>query len=172
MANGKLTAKQQCFIDEYLQSGNATDAARKAGYQGDDNTLGVTGYDNLRNPKIAKVLQARINQSGLTADETLRGIADIARGDLSAFFNVAGGIPILDFEKAEKEGKLPLLKKLTVAEGKITFELYDKQRALETFAKYHGLLKDKMVHEGEITLKQKLYKTVSPDDWDDEKDKK
>jgi F0F1-type ATP synthase delta subunit len=26
--------------------------------------------------------------------------------------------------------------------------------------------------EGEITLKQKLYKTVSPDDWDDEKDKK
>jgi len=56
----KLTTKQQRFVDIY--DGNATDAARKAGYKGNGNTLGQVGDENLKKPEIAKAIRARENQ--------------------------------------------------------------------------------------------------------------
>ncbi len=140
MANGKLTNKQQRFVDEYLQSSNATDAARKAGYKGDAKQLSVIGAQNLGKLSIATIIKERSDESGITVQETLQGLAEIARGSIFDFITIAGGVPVIDFEKAELEGQLHLIKKLTMSKGKITFELYDKQRALETFAKHHGLL--------------------------------
>lgn len=52
-----LTPKQKLFVQYYC--GNATDAARKAGYKGDEGVLSVVGFDNLRNPRIAKAIQSR-----------------------------------------------------------------------------------------------------------------
>jgi len=43
-----LTIKQQKFVDSY--SGNATEAARLAGYAGNDTTLASIGNENLRKP--------------------------------------------------------------------------------------------------------------------------
>ena len=40
-------------------AGNATEAARLAGYSGSESALGVTGHDNLKNPKIAKAIKQR-----------------------------------------------------------------------------------------------------------------
>lgn len=57
MANDKLTVKQQKFIDCY--AGNATEAARLAGYKGNENTLRVIGQENLLKPAIAKAIEAR-----------------------------------------------------------------------------------------------------------------
>jgi len=53
----KLSPKQQAFVDVY--DGNATDAARRAGYKGNSNTLGQTGDENLKKPKIWAAIQAR-----------------------------------------------------------------------------------------------------------------
>jgi phage terminase small subunit len=53
----KLTIKQRKFVEAY--SGNGTEAARIAGYTGDDNTLGVTAHELLRNPKIAQLIKER-----------------------------------------------------------------------------------------------------------------
>ena len=47
-----LTAKQKLFAEAYVACLNATEAARRAGYKGSDNTLAVTGHDNLRKPKF------------------------------------------------------------------------------------------------------------------------
>lgn len=52
-----LTPKQQAFVDAY--AGNATDAARKAGYQGNDATLAQVGYENLRKPEVREAIRAR-----------------------------------------------------------------------------------------------------------------
>lgn len=52
-----LTLKQKKFIAYY--SGNGTDAARKAGYQGDDNVLSSIAYENLRKPEIRAAIKAR-----------------------------------------------------------------------------------------------------------------
>lgn len=52
-----LTAKQQKFVDAF--TGNATDAARKAGYAGNDATLAQVGYENLRKPEVREAIRAR-----------------------------------------------------------------------------------------------------------------
>lgn len=52
-----LTQKQQAFADAF--DGNATDAARKAGYSGNDVTLAVTGSRLLKNAQVRRAIEAR-----------------------------------------------------------------------------------------------------------------
>lgn len=52
----KLTPKQALFVSEYLKTGNATQAARKAGYKGNDNTLRSVGTENLSKHAIARAI--------------------------------------------------------------------------------------------------------------------
>lgn len=55
-----LTPKQEAFCQAYTSShmGNATGAARSAGYKGSPNTLAQVGAENLKKPHI----QARIDE--------------------------------------------------------------------------------------------------------------
>ena len=53
----KFTIKLQRFIDFY--DGNATEAARKAGYKGNDNTLKQVGSENLAKPYISSAIKNR-----------------------------------------------------------------------------------------------------------------
>ena len=59
MSNEKLTPKQQKFVDHYLELGNATEAARRAGYAGSALTLAVTGAQNLIKHNIQEAIAAR-----------------------------------------------------------------------------------------------------------------
>lgn len=52
-----FTTKQLKFIEAY--NGNGTEAARVAGYHGNDNVLGCVAYENLRKPRIRKAIQKR-----------------------------------------------------------------------------------------------------------------
>jgi phage terminase small subunit len=54
----QLTLKQRRFVRAYLETGNATESARRAGYAGSDETLAVVGSENLRKPGIAAALEA------------------------------------------------------------------------------------------------------------------
>jgi hypothetical protein len=53
----KFTFKQQNFVDCY--KGNATEAARVAGYKGNDNALAQRGLELVRNSKIKAAIEAR-----------------------------------------------------------------------------------------------------------------
>lgn len=53
----KLTQKQQKFVDLY--EGNATEAAKLAGYRGDNQTLRSVGRENLTKPHIWDAIQNR-----------------------------------------------------------------------------------------------------------------
>lgn len=55
----KLTPKQQLFVSEYLKTGNATEAARRAGYKGNDVTLCAVGAENLRKPQVAEAINEK-----------------------------------------------------------------------------------------------------------------
>lgn len=68
----KLSDKQQRFIDAYC--GNATDAARKAGYKGNDVTLRAVGRENLAKPYIHKAIREReeARREPLIADRKAR----------------------------------------------------------------------------------------------------
>lgn len=56
----KLTPKQQKFADEYIVSGNAADAARKAGYS--ERTARSVGQENLTKPDIKNYIETRLKQ--------------------------------------------------------------------------------------------------------------
>lgn len=60
MAKG-LTPRQRKFVEVF--EGNATAAARKAGYTGSDAALGKSGFDLLRNPKVQAALAERDSKS-------------------------------------------------------------------------------------------------------------
>lgn len=82
----KLTRKQQLFIDHYLQSFNASEAARLAGYS--VNTAHAMGWENLRKPEIKAEIDARLDEAHLSADEALKMNSDIAHATIGTFFKV------------------------------------------------------------------------------------
>jgi len=53
----KLTPKQQAFVDIYIETGNATEAAIKAGYS--RKTAKQTGYENLKKPYLVDYIKHR-----------------------------------------------------------------------------------------------------------------
>ena len=73
----ELTLKQQRFVTEYLATGNATEAARRAGYRGNDVTLAAVGYENLRKTQIKKMIEDNVKKA-LTAEEVLQNLSRIA----------------------------------------------------------------------------------------------
>lgn len=59
----------------------------------------------------------------------------------------------LDLMQVAERGKMHLIKKYTLDEkGKTTIELYPALEALNTLAKHHGLLVDRVQHSGKIDV--------------------
>lgn len=58
MSEKRLTEKQRRFVEAYMgvACGNATEAARLAGYKGTENTLSQAGRANLRKSQIAALI--------------------------------------------------------------------------------------------------------------------
>lgn len=79
----KLTHKQQRFIDEYLIDFNATRSAIAAGYS--KKTAYSIANENLTKPEITEAIKARLNELKLGADETIKLIGDIAKGNLNKY---------------------------------------------------------------------------------------
>ncbi|QZY77447.1 terminase small subunit [Limosilactobacillus fermentum] len=79
----RLTQKQQRFVDEYIISGNATQAAIKAGYS--KKTAKQMGTENLAKPIIKAELDRRNAeiQSAKTMDmqEVMERLAAMGRGE-------------------------------------------------------------------------------------------
>ena len=76
----ELTLKQQRFVTEYLATGNATEAARRAGYKGNNRTLQVVGSENLSKPIIRKVIGNQLDI--LKPEEVLQNLTRIANSNV------------------------------------------------------------------------------------------
>lgn len=70
----KLNVRQQKFVAAYLRSGNATQAAREAGYSGSDVTLSTTGSRMLRNARVAAEIEAGRAALWDLAEQALRDV--------------------------------------------------------------------------------------------------
>jgi len=81
-----LNNKQQLFVDHYLQCFNASEAARRAGYGSKAlNVKSVTtqGWLLLKEEEIKKQIEERLAEVHMSADEALKLLAEIARGDIA-----------------------------------------------------------------------------------------
>jgi len=83
MKDRKLTTKQQLFVEAYIgkANGNATEAARLAGYKGNDVTLAAVGAENLKKPHIAEFCHKRVETAGMTANEVVSELTKLARSE-------------------------------------------------------------------------------------------
>lgn len=79
----KLTEKQKRFIDYYIETGNATESARKAGYKAKtEKAMGNIGSENLEKLGvfIKTKLEEKDNNRIASQDEVLEYLTKVMRG--------------------------------------------------------------------------------------------
>ncbi|MEG0133853.1 MAG: terminase small subunit [Clostridium sp.] len=79
----KLTPKQKAFADYYIETGNATEAARKAGYKGKN--LNRIASENLSKLDIKNYIDEKMKELEdkriAKADEVLKYLTKVIRGE-------------------------------------------------------------------------------------------
>ena len=97
----KLTEKQQRFADEYIRLGNATEAARLAGYS--PRTARSIGEENLTKPDIKSyidgVLASMASKRVMDATEAMELLTSIARGEMEETVYISSGDGVVRIEK-------------------------------------------------------------------------
>lgn len=135
----KLTIKQQRFADEYIISGNATEAAIKAGYS--KKYTNTNAFKLLQNTAIKTYIAERLEaiNSAKIADQTevLQYLTSVMRGETQSAVVVVEGegdgvscARLLDKTPDEKE----------------------KLKAAELLGKRYGAFTDKVSVDGNIAV--------------------
>lgn len=85
-----LTPKQKAFADYYIETGNATEAARKAGYR--ESSARQIGTENLSKPYISAYIAERMAEIDSArvadADEVIRFYTSVMRGEVKDQFGL------------------------------------------------------------------------------------
>lgn len=80
-----MNERQTRFVDAYIQTGNATEAARRAGYS--KRVANRIGAENMSKPAIRREIDRRLEElkTSRTADtqEILEHLSSVVRGELS-----------------------------------------------------------------------------------------
>lgn len=149
-----LTEKQRNFVYAYIETQNATKAAKLAGYS--ERSAAAMGWENLQKPLIREALRQFWESKAMGAAELLGILADQARGDVSDVVQAFGTVLIMAPADIKKYGHL--LKSVKNGPNGIEVTFYDKQRALELIGRNLRMFTDKVEHEhqGEITLKMDI----------------
>ena len=141
-----LNEKQKRFVDFYIQTGNASEAARLAGYS--KKISSSIGSENLRKPEIKNAINARLKEfeSSRKADakEILEYMTSVMRGELEEEVISAVGTGDGKFEP----------KVVTKHVG-----IKERNKAAEMLAKVHGLFNEKT--EVKVDAAQLLIDTLS-----------
>lgn len=86
----KLTAKQKAFADYYIETANASEAARRAGYS--QKTAPFIGAENLRKPQIKAYITERMEKMDkkrvADADEVIAFYSAVMRGEVKDAFGL------------------------------------------------------------------------------------
>ena len=130
-----MTPRQQKFCDEYLISGNATEAAIKAGYS--RKTAKQTGSENLAKPDLRAYIDeqlAKIHSVKIAdAEEVMKYLTSVMRG-----------------EHTEQVLKLVGEGVQTVTD--IDVSAKERLKAAELIGKRYGLFTDKVGLEGAVPV--------------------
>lgn len=151
-----LTPKQQRFVEEYLIDLNATQAAIRAGYS--KKTARQIGEENLSKPDIRdavdKLKRERSGRTLLTADDVLKGIAEIATVDIGQAINEDGTLkPIHEIPEPVRRAisgiDIQEIKAGEQAVGTVKrIRFWSKDKAFEMLGRHLELFTDKVKHEG------------------------
>ena len=161
----KLTDKQRKFIKCYITNGfNATQAAIDSGYS--KNTAQRIGSENLSKPLIKEAILKHFERDGDIIQVALREIVKIATSDIQDFVTIDmdTGVTSIKPLKEIREGMTSVIKKIKhnrvikevpgkektdtiILDDRVEYELYDKQKSLDSILKIAGMLNEKVEHE-------------------------
>lgn len=141
------TDKQAVWLEVYLNTWNATEAARQAGYAHPRQM----GSRLLADPDVMKEVQERIAEKTLSADETLVRLGQQARAEYSAYIRDDGSV---DLPAMRAAGMMHLIKGVKPSRYGNVVEFYDAQTALLNIGRHHKLFTDMVDLSGEIEMKQ------------------
>jgi len=144
----ELTQKQRRFADEYIISGNATDAYKKA-YPNvtKDTTANTNSSRLLSNAKVSSYVSERVKEAEgerlMDIQEALMIEASIARGEVQKGYSK-------QFDRLTKEV-------IRETDYEFTPSIEERQRSLDHLLKVHGAFIDKKQidqtnHNIEITI--------------------
>lgn len=146
---GKLTKKQQLFIDEYLIDLNATQAAIRAGYSA--KTADQQGSRMLANVKVqqavAEAMAARSKRTGVNQDRVVLELAKLAFVKMTDLVDSHGRIKddATDDDLACIESvKYKSSESDTGSSVEREVKISSKLRALELLGKHLGMWNDKL----------------------------
>lgn len=140
----KLTVKQENFCNYYIESGNASEAYRRA-YSCSkmkDEVINVKASELLNNGKISvrvSQLQAELQKrSDITKDEAVQELTNIVRVRISDIMQAKGNtIKIKDIDYLPDEIKA-CIKSIKKTRNGLSIGLYDKIAAIDRLSRMHG----------------------------------
>lgn len=101
--NKPLTPKQEAFCREYLIDLNASQAAVRAGYRGDPNTVGPRLLANVGvRSLIDRLMAERAERVQRTADDVLKDIHKVKDACMAEAFDQQGNAGMVDPKAALK----------------------------------------------------------------------
>lgn len=132
-----MTEKQKRFCDFYIETGNATQAAIKAGYS--EKTAKQIGQENLTKPDLRAYIDERLvelkNERTADAQEVLEYLTAVMRGEYKEATLIGvgeGAQAVVDIDVGAK----------------------DRLKAAELLGKRHALFTDKVdLQTGDIVIK-------------------
>ncbi|BDQ54943.1 MULTISPECIES: terminase small subunit [Enterococcus] len=133
----RMTEKQKRFCDFYIETGNATQAAIKAGYS--EKTAKQIGQENLTKPDLRAYIDERLaelkNERTADAQEVLEYLTAVMRGEYKEATLIGvgeGAQAVVDIDVGAK----------------------DRLKAAELLGKRHALFTDKVdLQTGDIVIK-------------------
>lgn len=85
-----LTPKQQAFADYYIECGNATEAAKRAGYS--ENNVGENAAKTLKSPNVSAYIAERMEEQAkkrvADANEVIEFYTAVMRGEVKDQFGL------------------------------------------------------------------------------------
>ncbi len=121
------------FAKEYIAcGGNATEAAKRAGYKGSRRYLTTIGSRLLKAPDIRHYVTAHL-RNAMDAREVVARLTDIARGSIVDFLTIdpETGQPHVDFRSHRAQESMHLIKELKPTKFGYEIKMYSKLEALE-----------------------------------------
>ena len=144
-----LNKAQQVFVSEYLKLFNATEAYLVAYPKSKRDSARANAARLIAEDNVKAEIEARLKEIHMSADEALKLMADIARGDITEFITPLGN---LDIDLLKTSGKGRLVKKIKqktvtkIGKGKededteileTEIELYPADAALDRVLRVH-----------------------------------
>ncbi len=131
-----LSLRQRLFVECYLGNrGNATDAARQAGYKHPEHN----SHRLMENDVVRREINRRVAQHGMPRAEVILRLTAIARGDLGDYIQITKNGFKLDLRRGRRAGGTRLIRRLKKGKYGYEIELLDPLRALELLGRYYGL---------------------------------